>query len=243
MAEILNKKAPPPEPFKVGKADIKVKALRPVLLGHHSGKDTPVRVDKGEIGFVDENELKLHAGILEKTLALLLFIGILFASEKSVQAQSYSANIALTQTNLNGTNAFYSTNANVATGNIAGGVMTTNGVAAAYTNSSVCTVVGLTRYDQCAVMLTWQVASGGSPSTNQLFIYPSDDGVNVDTNHPIVNVGCACSVGTNGLFCTNVSNALLGSHGYLGFGLGNQTGGVVITNPVIQVFVKPQRSG
>jgi hypothetical protein len=249
MAELINKKAAPPEPFKIGEdPKIKVKAKRPVLLGHHDGGDTPTRVEKDEVGFVTEAEFKRHAHILEKVAALVLFIGLLFAS--SAQAQSYSANITIPApvTNANGTNLFYSTNANVVTGFIAGGAMATNVggtniIAANTTNSAVlATPVGLTRYDQATVMFSGSVVSNTS-GTFWLFLYPCADGVNIDTNHPIATMSCSTSSGSTGfLLVTNLPNSVLGSTGYLGAGIGVQ-GTNSTADHCVQFFVKPQRSG
>jgi hypothetical protein len=237
MAEIINKKAAAPEPFKVGKdPKIKVKAKRPVLLGHHDADGTPVRVEKDEVGFVEEAEYNRHAHILEKLALLILLLGLLLLP-RAVEAQSYS--VSQTSTN----NTIVAAQTGLQTGFITGGVMVASAVTNGTTNFNACTVVGVTRYDSCVVMLTANTAAGASPATNTLFVFPCDDGVTVDTNHPLAALSVFNTAGTNLIGTTNLSNAILGAHGYIGFGLGNQTGGVVSTNPVIQVFVKPQRSG
>jgi hypothetical protein len=244
--------AKPKESHKIGdNPKNKVRILRPFLID-----DT--RVDKGDVAFVTDAHLKSHGHIFEK-LALIAFL--LSALCFSSLAQSYSANQVTpwTTTNSGGTNYWlngtniclvpYASNqwylaTNPATGNIAGGAMATNTVPGGTTNSQVLvTPVGLTRYDQVAVELTGLVITNSS-GTGWLFLYPCDDGVNIDTNHPIASLSFTGGYagGTNILLCTNIANTLLGSHGYIGAGIGN-AGTNSFGSLFLQFFVKPQRSG
>lgn len=92
-------------------------------------------------------------------------------------------------------------------------------------------MLNLTHWEEAVLNVAYQVLTNtgaGCASTNWLFLAPSPDGINLDTNHLLslsfvayTNNTTAGSSG--GLFTTNYARTILGSYGYYGVvGVGNQ---------------------
>jgi hypothetical protein len=222
-----------PAEIEDAEANIKAVASKHCLIDKHT-------LAPGDTVDVTEDELKAHPWLAK--VALLIALLTLLCT--GAQAQTYNAN-QLIPANTN--NPWYSPTIGAIPDFIAGGTEVTNGFPGGATNTAVfgTNLVSLVKYDQIVCQITFNQLGGASvgTATNYVFLYPSADGVNVDTNHPVATFSVPTVASTNGILVTNLNNTVIGSIGYVQAGVGSPTGGNTTTNLTIQFFGKPKRNG
>jgi hypothetical protein len=137
------------------------------------------------------------------------------------------------------TSPYYSTNIapNVAADSSMGGLMATNTLGLNSTNNAVWSPLLKIGgpYDSFDILYTFNTLSN-AVSTNYLFLFAVEDGVNYLTNAPIWTSGPIGTTATNGFFRTNLPASTLGQSRFFQLGVGNQgTNGVTI---YAQVFLR-----
>jgi len=137
------------------------------------------------------------------------------------------------------TSPYYSSNiaTNVPLANPAvGGAMATNALPTNGANTALwSTPLAVAAQDNLTLQLTWG-SPGASPTTNQFYLYPMPDGVNVDTNHPAWSSGLETNSGTN-IQVAYIPITAIGTTGYFQLGATN-SGTNTCTNFDGQVFLK-----
>lgn len=162
----------------------------------------------------------------------ILFVCLVVACLAVKAAVSYKVSYLLTQ------GPFYSNNivSNVIAASGLGGVMATNSVPANTTNTAMwSTLLTVPDHKEFSLMLTANSYTN-TYSTNYFSLCPADDGVNVDTNHPVWTSGPITCL-PNGQMQTNLTSTVIGNHGFFQLICGNQ-GTNTSTNVNAQAFVK-----